>query len=393
MQTRSIALLASFAFSLLGIACKNSQPTAVPARARDVLPAPVAPVAAAWPAEPSMHFTAEVVRNEEFQRIFAPKMMFRLEPYGGNDSGWSIRIAPSSESGGPAIDCIGAVETPLHGDTKIEIEPTPNGATESPAWKRREFSYVASASDCKTAWDLMNNANYNSKLSDKEREDASTKLVQLPTRHGVFTVLDARLGPATPQNERGTIERMKFEVDLSGSAPEKLPHTAQSSPIRALDLKPFIESHLGELNPDLADLQTECGDGQKPLQSLAPVLYGDLDGDGQEEAVVEGWSCLSGNGGADFRGVLKLMPNGKLSVLPIESIPKTFKGRNVYDDLRGHMVVEIKDGRLHETYAMYTGAEANCCPEGGERRFIYRWDGHCFALDDIIDVPPQKSGN
>jgi hypothetical protein len=342
--------------------------------------------------EPATHFSAEIVRNEEFQRIFAPKMMFRLEPYGGNDSGWSIRIAPISGSGGPAIDCIGAVETPLHGDTKIEIEPPQNGAAQNPTWKRREFSYVASESDCKTAWDWMNNANYNSKLSDNEREEASTKLEQLPTHRGVFTVLDARFGPATPQNERGTIEWMKFEVDLSGSSP-KPTHIAQSSPIRALDLKPFIESHIGELNSDLADLETDCGDGQKPLQSLAPVLYGDLDGDGQEEAVVEGWSCLSGNGGADFRGVLKLMPDGELSVLPIDSIPKTFKGRNVYADLRGHMVVEIKDGRLHETYAIYTGAEANCCPEGGERRFIYRWDGHRFALDDIIDVPPQKSGN
>jgi hypothetical protein len=160
-----------------------------------------------------------------------------------------------------------------------------------------------------------------------------------------------------------------------------------------MDVKPFVESHLGELNPDLVDLDTACGDGEKPLQSLAPVLYGDLDGDGQEEAVVEGWSCLSGNGGADFRGVLKLMEDGKLSVLPIDPMPKTFKGRNATADLRGHMVVDIKDGRLHEVYAIYTGAEANCCPEGGERRFIYRWDGHQFVVDDMIDVPPAKSGN
>jgi len=163
--------------------------------------------------------------------------------------------------------------------------------------------------------------------------------------------------------------------------------------IRTMDVKPFVESHLGEQNPDLVDLDTACGDGEKPLQSLAPVLYGDLDGDGQEEAVVEGWSCLSGNGGADFRGVLKLMEDGKLSVLPIDPMPKTFKGRNATADLRGHMVVDIKDGRLHEVYAIYTGAEANCCPEGGERRFIYRWDGHQFVVDDMIDVPPAKSGN
>ena len=167
----------------------------------------------------------------------------------------------------------------------------------------------------------------------------------------------------------------------------------KSSPIRGLDLKPFIESHLGELNPDLADLETDCGDGQKPLQSLAPILYADLDGDGQEEAAVEGFSCLSGNGGADFRGVLKLLQDGKLAVLPFEPAPKTFKGRNPYADLRGHMAIEIADAHFSEVYGIYSGSEANCCPEGGERRFLYRWDGHRFALDDIIDVPARKSGN
>jgi hypothetical protein len=292
------------------------------------------------------------------------------------------------------MDCIGAIATPLHGDTKIEIEPPQNGSIEDLAWKRREFSYMPRDSDCKVAWALMNETNYNSKLSDKEREEASAKLEQLPTQHGVFTILEARFGPATAQNARGTIEWLKFDVDLSASSSEKSPPpTGKSSPIREIDLKPFIESHIGELNPDLADLETDCGDGQKRVQSLAPVLYGDLDGNGEEEAVVLGWSCLSGNGGADFRGVLKLNPNGKLSVLPIQPIPKTFKGRNPTTGLRGHMVVEIKDSRLHELYAIYTGAEANCCPEGGERRFTYRWDGHQFVLDDMIDVPPAKSGS
>ena len=327
-------------------------------------------------------------------------MMFRLEPYAGNDSGWSIRIAPVSETGGPAIDCIGAVETPLHGDTKIEIEPPDNRASRDPAWRQREFEYAATASDCGAAWGLMNTSNYNSKLSEKEREDASAKLGQIPTRRGKFTILDARFGPATSQSERGSIEWLKFEVDLSGASAQasqrRSAGSAANSAIRSVDLKPFIESHLGELNPDLADLATDCGEGQKPLQSLGPFLYGDLDGDGQEEAAVEGFSCLSGNGGADFRGVLKLLPGGKLEVLPIDPMPKIFKGRNPYADLRGHMVIEIKDGRLNEVYGVYKDADPNCCATGGDRHFIYRWDGHRFVLDDIIDVPPEhdaKGGN
>ena len=200
-----------------------------------------------------------------------------------------------------------------------------------------------------------------------------------------------RTAPSAPAASATPAESL--QTGLPGSAEKSPSVTGKTSGIRAMDVTPFVEAHIGELNPDLADLETACGEGQKPLQSLAPILYGDLDGDGQEEAAVEGFSCLSGNGGADFAGVLKLMPDGKLAVLPIEPMPKVFKGRNAYADLRGHMVIEIKDGRLHEVYAIYTGTEANCCPEGGERRFIYRWDGHRFALDDMIDSPPAKSGS
>ena len=32
------------------------------------------------------------------------------------------------------------------------------------------------------------------------------------------------------------------------------------------------------------------------------------------------------------------------------------------------------------------------CSEG-ERKFVYKWNGHRFVLDDIIDVPPAKGGN
>jgi hypothetical protein len=160
--------------------------------------------------------------------------------------------------------------------------------------------------------------------------------------------------------------------------------------IRAVNVREFVEAHVGELNPDLADLETDCGEGQNRIQSLAPVQYADLDGDGKEEAAVEGWSCLSGNGGPDFWGVLKLLPDDKIVVLPIEPTPKTFRTRNPYEGLRGHMRLETGSGQLVEIYPIYPNEQAcNSCSEG-ERRFVYRWDGQRFVLDDIIDVPPEK---
>lgn len=185
----------------------------------------------------------------------------------------------------------------------------------------------------------------------------------------------------------------------SGSAasqevtPQKTATAAPSQAIRAADLKPFVEQHLGDLNPDLADLATECGEGQKLLQSLAPPEYGDLDGDGSEEAVVQGWSCLSGNGGSDFWGVLGLAQDGKITILPIEPLPKKFKGRNTYDNLRGHIKVEIKESRLVMAFPLYPDENAcNSCSDG-ERRFVYRWNGHEFVLDDMMDLPPDKAEN
>jgi hypothetical protein len=159
-----------------------------------------------------------------------------------------------------------------------------------------------------------------------------------------------------------------------------------------MDLTSYIKAHVGDFNPDLADLATACGDGQEPVTSIAPPQYGDLDGDGEEEAAIIGFSCLSGTAGADFWGVLKLLPGGKLTILPIEEPPNTYKGRNPFAGLRGHLQLTIKDGRLIELFPIYSGGEANCCPEGGERNFIFRWNGHKFVIDDIIDVPHANAG-
>jgi len=191
----------------------------------------------------------------------------------------------------------------------------------------------------------------------------------------------SRAGSQRPQVQTAAPQR--------ASAPAE-PQTKTN--IRNADLNAYVKAHVGDLNPDLADLQTDCGDGQPPVSSIAPPEFGDLDGDGEEEAAIVGFSCLSGTGGADFFGVLKLLPDSKIAVLPIEELPKTFKGRNPQGGLRGHLQLRIKGLRLLEVFPIYNGGEPNCCPEGGQRQFMYRWNGHKFVLDDVVDVPPENSG-
>lgn len=163
--------------------------------------------------------------------------------------------------------------------------------------------------------------------------------------------------------------------------------------IRGVDLADFLNKHYAEVNTEVADLDTECGEDRDRIGSL-DIQYGDLDGDGQDEAVYQGFTCMAGTAGIDFYGVLKMMPDGKLIGLPIKEEGREFKGRgNLHDGIRGKLGLQIASGRLVEVYPVYKEDDANCCPEGGERRFVYRWDGHQFALDDIIDVPPSNSGN
>jgi hypothetical protein len=223
MRYRLLLTRCGFSLALLCTACKKTQSPAQQ-KALDVVPA--APATATEPAAPatgtqlvltSTHFTGEIRRGQQFEKSFAMNMIFRLEPYAGNDSGWSIRIVPGADVASAAMDCIGAIEEPAHGNTKLAIDPPGDVAGQTPFWKQREFSFIGNAADCKTAWELMNDANYGTKLSDQEREEASTKLSKIPTQHGAFRVIDAAFGPRTPANEQGTIEELKFEVELGES--------------------------------------------------------------------------------------------------------------------------------------------------------------------------------
>jgi hypothetical protein len=61
------------------------------------------------------------------------------------------------------------------------------------------------------------------------------------------------------------------------------------------------------------------------------------------------------------------------------------------------MSLAVKNGKLVEVYPVYRDEkECEACSSGGQRRFIFQWDGSRFVLEDAIDVPdhspiPQNS--
>ncbi|HET8922393.1 MAG TPA: hypothetical protein VFN26_05285 [Candidatus Acidoferrum sp.] len=124
--------------------------------------------------------------------------------------------------------------------------------------------------------------------------------------------------------------------------------------------------------------------------TIASTSFGDLDGDGREEAAVTGYSCMAGTYGTDVMAVFKLQPTGEIVEMDWDRSlrGKLFQGHNPFEGLRGKMGVSIEQGKLTEVYPVYAKDDPNSSPSLGTREFVYRWDGHQFILDDIIGIPP-----
>ena len=179
------------------------------------------------------------------------------------------------------------------------------------------------------------------------------------------------------------------------ATPENRPD--QASRINAIE-KVDMDAAMGELflNESGANsLEEACKDtyaGSKGVYiDNVDAEYGDLDGDGKEEAVVTAFSCASGTGGPDLFAVFKLDGSGKLRQMRFEPKPVArFNGRDIYQGLRGKMRVLIKDGTLIEQYPVFKEGDANCCATGGVRQFFYKWNDSALELERVVDLPEAK---
>jgi hypothetical protein len=213
--------------ALLSVSCSNtktpsvqkndSHPLFITPTPR-ILP-PTSPPGASPPASPLsgtiVDFSGEVSRGQRFEQAIAPGMVFRLEPYAGNDSGWEIRLVPGAEPSPASVDCIGAILVPTHGSNELSIElPEEKTAQAATLRNPHEFDFVPNPSDCKRAWDLSNSIAYEYNLPDQERDRLNLQLSKIPIGHGQLRVLDFRLSPRQEGSEFVVIDWIMFGVHL-----------------------------------------------------------------------------------------------------------------------------------------------------------------------------------
>ena len=121
--------------------------------------------------------------------------------------------------------------------------------------------------------------------------------------------------------------------------------------------------------PQVVDLLSSGGE-------IVPetIIYADLTGDGQDEAVVP---VASGGTAGDIGFAVFTLRNGA----PEELLAKA----------EGRVALDVEEGRLVETQPIYGPDDPNCCPSQ-LRKIYYRWDGNALVpeREETIESPQKQ---
>ncbi len=111
----------------------------------------------------------------------------------------------------------------------------------------------------------------------------------------------------------------------------------------------------------------------------AGVIYGDLTGDGVDDAVVP----ISSGGTMGDIAFLVFAPSGGVTKTLLKEIPLGGSGG---------LSVAVVDGQIVMTQPIYGPNDPNCCPSG-LRKTTYVWNGASFAVQSVkTDVNPAGGG-
>ena len=166
------------------------------------------------------------------------------------------------------------------------------------------------------------------------------------------------------------------------SAPARqAPAAGQIASIRDLDFESLLEERFRKEHKG-ATMEEICEDMGREEIDLMDSVFGDLDGDGKEEAAVMAFSCLAGTSGPDLTAVYKLQADGKVIELPIAfpSQEEAYRGLDTKEVSLRLGEIRIEKQTYFETYTIWGGSKLQV------REFAFQWDGHKLALVGTKDT-------
>ncbi len=161
-------------------------------------------------------------------------------------------------------------------------------------------------------------------------------------------------GEETPSPSETPVVDPTATATPEGPTPTPAPDIRDEDLTQQAELRDFLASSGGEVNP-------------------RQIKYGDLTGDGVDDAVVP---VTSGGEGGDIAVfVLGYQPDGLEVLLRLE---------------RGRLKAEIDDGKLETLEPKFAEGDPSCCPSEFLRTF-YVWDGSSlvFESEEVLPGIPE----
>lgn len=164
----------------------------------------------------------EVSSGRTFEQPFGGNLRFRLDPQPAL-AGWFIEVVPERQPANGFAEYLWVVNPPYRSWNSRYLDTSygwkaKDAVGESP----RNFNFVVNEEQFKKASELVDIASMSRPQSDqrskeeiaKEIADAEYALVSFPVAKGRLVILDSKVGAPNKNEELGTIEWLKFRVEL-----------------------------------------------------------------------------------------------------------------------------------------------------------------------------------
>lgn len=297
-----------------------------------------------------IRFSGATSQGTSFKKKLWSDLLFVLRATGG---GWDISVTDGKDAD---TDFVWVATPPYRFDNPRYLGAVyGHSAQEAVAWTPRAFNFVVNRTDHSIAEDAVRKLLWPSGISEVELRAAELNLMKLPKANGLLKIKQANLSKANGAPSQ--IESLAFEVEIR----------------QPIDLQAALRRQFLDKNPEYENVEEACP-GLDASITIGKALYHDFDGDGFDEAAVIGYSCLAGTGGSDLYGVFTRSVSDETVELAVSDAGV----KKADDQLRGHFDINIVDGNLIKEFPIYRDKDFNCCPTGGTRRFVYRWNGKVF---------------